>query len=114
MTTKRSARLDEWRRLVRRWRASGKSQSEFCRGVGISPQRLHYWRQRLAEDDQDTPDPEQHFVAVRVREAVVVPEAMVVREAIEIVLTNGRVVRVRGAVDGELLRQVLAVTEARC
>lgn len=51
--------------------------------------------------------PEQHFVAVRVREVVV-------REAIEIVLTNGRVVRVRGAVDGELLRQVLAVTEARC
>lgn len=46
-------------------------------------------------------------MAVRVREVVV-------REAIEIVLTNGRVVRVRGAVDGELLRQVLAVTEARC
>ena len=94
--------------LVRRWRASGKSQSEYCRGVGIAPQRLHYWRQRLAEDDQDAPAPEQHFVAVRVLEAVVV------REAIEIVLTNGRVVRVRGAVDGELLRQVLAVTEARC
>jgi transposase-like protein len=107
MTTKRSAKLDEGRTLVRRWRASGKSQSEYCRGVGIPPQRLHYWRQRLAEDDQDTPEPEQHFVAVRVREAVV-------REAIEIVLTNGRVVRVRGAVDGELLRQVLAVTEARC
>ena len=75
--------------------------------MGIPPQRLHYWRQRLAEDDQDTPEPEQHFVAVRVCEAVV-------REAIEIVLTNGLVVRVRGAVDGELLRQVLAVTEARC
>lgn len=93
---------------MRRWRASGKSQSEYCRGVGIQPQRLHYWRQRLAEDDQATLEPEQHFVAVRVREAVVV------HEAIEIVLTNGRVVRVRGAVDGELLRQVLAVTEARC
>ncbi|MBA3546093.1 MAG: IS66 family insertion sequence element accessory protein TnpB [Nannocystis sp.] len=108
MTTKRSAKLDEGRMLVRRWQASGKSQSEYCRGVGIPPQRLHYWRQRLAEDDQDTPEPKQHFVAVRVLEAVVV------REAIEIVLTNGRVVRVRGAVDGELLRQVLAVTEARC
>ncbi len=93
---------------MRRWRASGKSQSEFCRGLGIPPQRLHYWRQRLAEDDQATSAPEQHFVAVRVREAVVV------REAIEIVLTNGRVVRVQGAVDGALLRQVLAVTEARC
>jgi transposase-like protein len=108
MTTKRSIQLDEGRTLVRRWKASGKSQSEYCRGVGIKPQRLHYWRQRLAEDDQASPEPEQHFVAVRVREAVVV------REAIEIVLTNGRVVRVRGAVDGELLRQVLAVTEARC
>jgi hypothetical protein len=30
------------------------------------------------------------------------------------VLGNGRVVRVRGAVDGELLRQVLAAAEGAC
>ena len=103
MTTKYSEGCE----LVRRWRASGKNQNAFCLENGISPQRLHYWRQRVREEDLAPPKAAPGFVAVQVR-----PPAPGV--GVEVVLGNGRVVRVRVAVDGELLRQVLAAAEGAC
>lgn len=105
--TQRTTKFDEGRELVRRWRASGKNQSEFCRTEGIPPQRLHYWRQRMTDEDLERPKPTPSFVAVQVRSPMT-------SEGVEVVLGNGRVVRVRGAVDGELLRQVLAAAEGGC
>lgn len=103
MTTKYSEGCE----LVRRWRASGKNQNAFCLEIGIAPQRLHYWRQRVREEDLDPPKAAPNFVAVQVRPPA--PGA-----GVEVVLGNGRIVRVRGAVDGELLRQVLAAAEGAC
>lgn len=103
----RTTKYNEGCELVRRWRASGKNQSEFCRAVGIAPQRLHYWRQRVREEDLEPPKAAPSFVAVQVRPPA--PGA-----GVEVVLGNGRIVRVRGAVDGELLRQVLAAAEGAC
>ena len=42
--------LDETsgRALVEAWLASGLNGAEFCRGRNLRPQRLHYWRERLA------------------------------------------------------------------
>ena len=79
MTTKYSEGCE----LVRRWRASGKNQSEFCRAVGIAPQRLHYWRQRVREEDLEPPKAAPSFVAVQVRPPA--PGA-----GVEVVLGNGR------------------------
>lgn len=104
---KRSSKYEEGRELVRRWRASGMNQGEFCRATGIPVSRVHYWRQRIAEDDLAPPEAAPRFIAVQVRPPTT-------SEGIEVVLTNGRIVRVRGAVDGDLLQQVLVAAEARC
>lgn len=37
----------EWESLINKWRKSGLSQSEYCRKVGIRPNRFWYWRKKL-------------------------------------------------------------------
>ena len=42
-------RREQWRELLRRWRASGLSQAEFCRQHGVAVWKLAWWKKRLAE-----------------------------------------------------------------
>lgn len=87
---------------VAMWRASGLSGTAFARRHGLKESTLYAWgRQRAAGGT---------FVEVKL------PDVGAVREAtgeIEIEVGKGRVVRVRGDVDRELLRLVLEVLE-RC
>ena len=50
MTRARVAR-DEWRKRVRRWKASGLSAEEFAADVGINAGTLQVWRSKLKHDD---------------------------------------------------------------
>jgi hypothetical protein len=42
-------RRERWRELLRRWRASGLSQAEFCRRHGVAVWKLAWWKRRLAK-----------------------------------------------------------------
>jgi transposase-like protein len=92
---------------------SGLSLEAFAREQGVTPQRLYWWRKRLREQREAATEnkttalvptrPAMSFV-----ELAVEPEQ---RASIEIVLGNGRIVRVPPAFDDDTLSRVLAIVD---
>lgn len=105
-----------WRERVARWRESGKSIEEFAEREGVKLASLKWWRWRLEGAREKTaasapPARNATFVEVEAGAAVTKPAPVVERSCFEVVLGNGRIVRVpAGFVDSELAR-VLAVAE---
>lgn len=103
MGKKRESRAVWERRLVR-WEKSGLTRVEFARREGVNPSTLGWWRSTLRKDEAL---PEVSFVEVTV------PERPLMKSPpIEVVLTNGRTVRVPPAFDAGELARVLAVAES--
>lgn len=116
-----AAHRDSWRALLEEWRRSGLRQAEFCRRRGIPRGTLSCWKHKLAREAQGAVGPATSqpagpaFVPVR----IVPPQALSLTRPpeaprageLEIVLGRGRLVRVRGRVEVEWLRQVLGVLE---
>ena len=117
------AREKFWRRTVRRQQRSGLAVRDFCLHEGLKDGAFRWWRQELVRRDQ------QASVASR-REQVGKPtesapaflavlmtdvDASSPRQSatIEIVLTNGPIVRVPSGFDPSTLGRVLAVLEGR-
>ena len=46
----RTARREEWRRIIGEQQASGQRAAVFCRGRGISAWQFHYWRKAFSGD----------------------------------------------------------------
>lgn len=110
-----------WRSLVEECRQSGLSQVAFCRQRGIPPGTFSCWKHKLAHERDATREAREPgaarpaFLPVRLRVPPLVGEAPGAPSEIEIAWPDGRLVRVRGRVDGPGLRQVLAlVAGARC
>ena len=95
-----------WRRHVMEQAASGVSVGAYCRRHGLPAHGFYWWRRELAFRDAHKPPA---FVPV----TVAMPEAREQVSAIEIVLPGQRQVRVMGAVDRQMLREVLSVLEDR-
>lgn len=105
------------RRMVKSWRASGLTVAEFARQEGIDPWRLYWWRRKLepaatraAREDVRaesvaTPAP---FLPVRVSQTVAQPPSCA---TFEVVMVNGRTVRVPADFDASALRRLLGVVE---
>ena len=47
----RTARREEWRRIIGEQQASGQKAAVFCRGRAISAWQFHYWRKALTPGD---------------------------------------------------------------
>jgi hypothetical protein len=115
--TERSPRRSrsEWEREIARWRASGLSASEYARNQGFKEARLWWWSAQLKRrpadrDTQPSNTASLAFLPVRVRQTQ--PESSNSGAAcIEVVLGNGRCVRVVGALDVSQLERVLAAAE---
>src|SRR5262245_17883981 len=76
----------QWQRRIEQWRASGLSVRAFCARHGLATASFYNWRRVLQRRVADEPA----FVAVRV-----VADAVSTRtSALEVVLTDGRTVRV--------------------
>ena len=88
------------RRIVADSRVAGASIQEVARRHGVRPSLLSAWRRRAAKPEK---------VAVKAQFAAVRVSAAPPQGSIEIDL-NGGCVRVRGIVDAEMLREVLAAT----
>ena len=96
-----------WRRLLGQWRRSGLTASQFCQQQGISQPSFYAWRWEIALRDQPATITPQASTPTFVKLAL---EAAA-PSAVEIVLADGRLLRVRSGCDTELLRQLLRLLE---
>jgi transposase-like protein len=140
---KRSRRCDPqkqryWEEVVRRWKESGRSVREYCRAEGLRESAFFFWRRELSRrgPSSDTvsqapskgarvtpaPGPRKQpstgfagsrgpapFLPVRVVESTAVEAS----RGLEIVLGQGRVVRVPAGFDRQTLAEVLSLLEVR-
>ena len=111
MTRKRARRSrDEWSALVSDVEASGQSMSAYSRAHGVSLASLFYWKKKL-ESKSAIARAEPKGKAV-FSEVVVVPRASGRPTRIEVVTRGGAAIRIDGAFDASLLREVLRVVES--
>jgi len=124
-----------WEEVMRRWREGGQAVREFCRAEGVRESAFYFWRQELARrghgvDAKSGSRPEGGPVAQVSRSSsrissrrsprpsflpvhVVEPRVSDADRGVEIVLEQGRTVRVRPGFDRQTLADVLSVLEAR-
>ena len=95
----------QWRRWINDWRASGLSVRDFCARHGLATASFYNWRRALERRVAEEPA----FVPVQVVADAVPAQA----SALEVVLVDGRAVRVAPGFDAATLRQLLAVLEGR-
>ncbi len=126
----------QWEEAVRRWRESGQSVRDYCRAAGVRESAFYFWRAELERRHSSGAVSRPRCKASRVMPAVrlakrlsplpcVAPSFLPVHivehgEAetptpcgVEIMLTQGRTVRVWPGFDRQALADVLAVLEAR-
>ena len=101
----------EWAQRLKQWEKSGQSAAEFGAREGIDAKRLKWWRWKLRSQPREPRLPAPvRFLPVHVVESPVprgAPPAF-----IEVVLANGRVVRIAPGFDADTLGRVLAIAEA--
>jgi hypothetical protein len=96
-----------WRDHVHRWHVSGLTIRDYCSRHRLSEPSFYGWRRTLAQrDDESILEPAVTFVPVQVQNdlAVTLP-------ILELVLANGRLLRIPPGIDPGQLRDVLAVLE---
>lgn len=95
----------QWRLWIGEWRASGLSVRAFCDRRGLAIPTFYAWRRTLERRAAQ----KAAFVPVQ----VVTDAAPAPASALEVVLTDGRTVRVTPGFDAATLQQLLAVLEGR-
>jgi transposase-like protein len=112
-----------WRRMLREWRRSEQSVRAFCVQHGVSEPSFYFWRRAIEECDRSKPRSKaakgrDHVVGNRsvARPPAFVPVTITAAAPLEIVLGQGRLLRVMPGFDAATLRQLLAVLgeEAPC
>ena len=97
----------DWALLVEQSKTSSLPLSEFCRQADVSLSQLYHWRRKLRAAAVPVGE---GFTPIRLRapgqEAAALPGG-----SIEVLLQNGRVVRVVGVVDTRLLSDVIVTAE---
>ena len=99
----RPSREPHWRQVIARWKRSGLSVRAFCGAEGLNPMTFYWWRRELERRDQ----PQPAFLPVRVLAETTGPSTV----GIEVVLANGRSVRVSAGFDSRTLAQVVELLE---
>lgn len=102
------ATAEEWRKRVRRWRASGESSRVFAASIGCNARTLTWWASRLKR--APSPKASQTFDLVRV---VAAPPVEGPGTPVEIILSCGHVLRVERGFDAVTLRAVIAALDER-
>jgi hypothetical protein len=96
----------QWRRRIDQWRVSGLSVRAFCAQHGLTCASFYTWRRVLERRAAEQPA----FIPVQVV-ADVTPAGQA--GALEVVLVDGRTVRVAPGFDAATLRRLLAVLEGQ-
>jgi transposase len=95
----------QWQRWIDQWRSSGLCVRAFCARHGLTTASFYNWRRVLERRAADEPA----FVPVQVVADTIPAQT----SALEVVLADGRTVRVAPGFDAATLRQLLAVLEGR-
>ena len=108
------AKERRWRRLVEQQRRSGLSVRAFCEQHDLFEHAFYWWRRELADrdaaapaDKADAAPPAPLFVPVHVR-----PDDPLPASGVEVVLANGRRLRVGAGVEPRRLAALAAALEA--
>ena len=104
-----------WQRTI--WEAvrSGMSIREFCRRRRLKESQFYWWQRKLKTGRKERALRQQSVGAKRASFALVSDEPGSIDAGIELVLGDGRRLRVRQGVDESTLRAVLAALEpVRC
>ncbi len=107
----------EWLEELRRWRASGQSATEYARERGIHAGTLAGWASKVRDSvvapRVSSGQRSSMFVPVHAAPAAetAAGKAGADRGQIEVVLRNGRSVRVSGKFDGEAVARLLMIAE---
>lgn len=107
----------EWTAEVAQWRKSGLGSAEYAQQRDLKRGTLLWWSRRVGKTSEvRTPSAAATpvmFVPLRIREdQTAALESS--QGSIEVILRNGRRVRVSGAVDGGALARVLDAAEGAC
>jgi hypothetical protein len=105
VAARRHWREQDARLLLEAWRGSGQTLTAFAQHYGVHPERLGRWHRLLRAQ----PESQVRFHPVRVRMG---EPRSAESEKIELVLRDGRSIRVPQKFDAEDLRRLLAVVEA--
>ena len=109
----RPRRREWWRRQIQRHHEGSLTVAEFCRRLGVSTVTFYAWKRRLRESPSASPLAPERPSARPIPEAngastpAFLPVSILDAGAagqLEIELANACVVRLKGAVDPELLR----------
>lgn len=105
-----------WRRISGEWEQSGECQGAFCRRRGESVAALRWWRWRLGltgSTRRSNGGSGGDFVAVRVVEAprLTNVEGAPAAPLIELACRGGRVLRLVGGVDVDLVARLVTALE---
>ena len=99
-----------WREIVRGAGQSGMSVREYCLRHGLKESQFHWWQRTLKDRALESPD-----VGVEASFALVSKDSGASQGStaagIELLLSNGRLLRIARGVDEQTLRMVLSVAE---
>jgi len=99
-----------WRDVMTRWRDSGLSIRAFCRRHRLADPSFYFWRRALSEREPPAlataNEAAVTFVPLTVR-----TEPVVADTTVEVVLANGRRLRLPVGVAVEVVRELVAVLE---
>jgi hypothetical protein len=98
--------VEQWRRIVTEFEASGQSARAFAEARGLTASALGYWRRRIARDQQ--PSAPSSALAVSFVEVRSEPTPSA---RYEVALGNGRSVFVGAQFDDIVLARLLRVVE---
>jgi hypothetical protein len=116
------AKEKHWRRLLRLWRGSGQTGRDFCAEHQLSEPSFYAWKREIARRDQEgaaRSKPTMGALAPQRSAAAALPAfmqvttdaAVSVTDALEVVLSGGRLLRVRAGFDADVLRQLVRLLE---
>ena len=104
-----------WQRRIREAVPSGKSIRAFCRQRRLRESQFYWWQRKLRASREAGRTPRSSGNARPASFALVSDESGAGNGGIELVLGDGRKLRIRRGVDEETLRAVLATLEQpRC
>ena len=126
MSQRNSAKEKYWRRLLLQWRRSGLTGRGFCAERGVREANFYSWRREIARRDQAAvgrkrapersadqpvaPGPSARPAAPTFLKLTFDSDTTI-SPAIEVVVSERRLLRVRPGFDADLLRQLVRVLE---
>jgi len=100
-----------WRRHVAGWRHSGLTVRAYCAAEGLAEANFYAWRRTLAERVRRAARAVRPSATPAFVPGQVVSEPATPRGSVEVLLANGRVLRLGADFDPQVVRQLLALLE---